>query len=128
MAEHSTGDYSGSGPLEIVRHYHYRDDFHEGLIPIKSETTVGGSVLSTVNTKSYDPATRRLIGEYQDYTGRALTQVWDARWDGPIETRSSQRITSVQYDRGGKTFESETVSRDGREPIVSASGATCTRW
>lgn len=120
----------GAGMVRKSLRYHYRNDFHGGQVPVRTETRSGSDneLLSSMEVQRYDPETRRLWGVVRDHAGQVSTQLWDHRWEGPIEVQTDSLLTKTVYDGFGNSFESETVALMGRYPVASTEGKWEGRW
>jgi len=91
-------------PVTLTLTNRYRDGFFLGLIPWESTIqSAPGAILSQMATVEYDPAERRLVGVVTDYTGNVTTNIWDYRWQSPVEVRSPGRQAWHHFNR----FETE---------------------
>lgn len=114
----------GAGLVQKATRYHYRENFHGGLVPVSSETRAGddNQLLSSMSVQHYDSETRRLRGEVRDYAGRVSSQLWDHRWEGPVEVQTDSLLTKTVYDDFGDSYVSETVALMGHYPVASSEG------
>lgn len=115
----------GAGPVTFQTRHEYREDFHYGFLPVRSEQRTGpdGATLWSATTiKAFDPLTRRLTGEVVDHTGKATTVVWDARWESPVEIASSTRRTTIAHDQRELSFRAETTSQPDGQVLSAADG------
>jgi hypothetical protein len=110
----------------------YREDFFHGMVPFRTCVTgAAGVVRSEAVTARYDPDARRLSAVVTDYTGRALTNVWDYRWEAPLVVHSAQRITTNSYNRTATTLRGATIGRTSGEELATFEGsfdAAQKRW
>jgi hypothetical protein len=105
-------------------HIEYGDNFFHGLVPVSTRTVSAGQgpVISQSATLDYDPYSRRLRAAVTDYTGRTTTNLWDFRWEAPIQVETAPRITTSSYDRAETTVRGKTVTRTTGEDIARFEG------
>jgi hypothetical protein len=119
----SAGGASG-GLGSTAAGFEYRDDVYAGLLPLRAVVKREGAAepLRQVATAGYDPATRRLTGVETDYTGRVVTNVWDYRWESPVETSSALRRTRVAFNRDETAYQGGITTADTGEDVAAFAG------
>jgi hypothetical protein len=124
--------FDGTTPFALNSAIEYRDDFFFGLVPARTQLRSGsGALLSEVNVQSVDPLSRRLIGIEMDATGRAITNLWDYRWENPVSAETELRRTTNQFDRLEVSLAGTTISKSSSEAVGEFSGrfdADSRRW
>ncbi len=96
----------------------YREDFLFGLIPARTQIrSSSGALLSEVDTRSFDPLSRRVIGVETDSTGRISTNLWDYRWESPVKVETELRRTTNQFDRLEVSLSGTTFSKSSGEAV-----------
>ncbi|MBI2947568.1 MAG: hypothetical protein HYY23_07970 [Verrucomicrobia bacterium] len=122
--ESYTDRYDRTNSVEITTLHEYRDDFFFGLIPRRSVTqsASSGTRLAETLTQSYDPRSRRLTGTVEDYTGKTSTNIWDSRWESPIQSDTAARRTVNAFNRDETAVTGTTVSTASGEELSRFSG------
>jgi hypothetical protein len=102
----------------------YEEDFHYGLIPIRTRTTSGATdaQVSETTALGYNPLRRRLTATAIDSTGALSTNTWDYRWSNPVEVETPQRRTVVQYNHDETAAAGETTTRSTGELLQDYAG------
>lgn len=110
--------------IQSEARFEYKEDFYHGLIPTFAvlRDPLTGTELSRVETKAFDPWSRRLVAEELSYTGAAATKLWDYRWNDPIASESALRRTTNSFDRRGLSFSSITTSATAGETVSVSVG------
>jgi len=125
--------FDGTRSFSSIVTWDYRDDFHFGLVPVGSVTTSSpsGTPLVEATTLSYDPVRRRLTGTEVSYTGKTQTNIWDYRWEAPVEVETTHRRIIQDYNREETLSHSTTIVKGSAELIQQTSGqydATNRTW
>ena len=112
--------FDGTRSFAVATVPEYRDDFFFGLVPVgsRTESVPGGARLTTQATVSFDPASRQLVADETDHTGKSLRHTWDPRWEAPVVTESTARRTVTTYNRVGTSLAAVTTSRSTSEELV----------
>jgi len=116
--------WEGSPAFTTTSSLDYRDDFYFGLIPAKTSIKAGpnGTVLAEVETRNWDPSTRRLTAAETDYTGKTNSKVWDYRWENPVSVESESRLTIQDYNRDQTSVTGTTKAKASGDVLGSFSG------
>jgi hypothetical protein len=110
--------------LAIRVEIEYRDDFFHGFVPV-SARTIGprdGTMMQST-TLDFDPSSRHLRAAVTDYTGRTTTNLWDHRWEAPVQVETGLRITTNSYDRPETNVRGKTVTRTTGEEVTRFQGS-----
>ena len=124
MGESYVDSFDGTASFSLNASADYRDDFFFGLIPTRTQLKSGpnGTLMSEVKLLTCDPFSRRLTGVEVDFTGRIKTNLWDYRWEGPVEVETALRKTTQQYNRNETAVTGTNVSAASGELLGSFSG------
>ena len=124
LSENYLDLFDGAQTFAAIATNEYRDEFLFGLIPTRTTVRSGaaGVLLTEVKTTSYDPATRQLTGVATDYTGKVSTNLWDYRWENPVQVVTGLRTTTTRYNRDETSVTGTTTANSPREEVASFSG------
>jgi hypothetical protein len=124
IGQEYTDPLDGTNAISIRVSLEYRDDFFHGEIPVRTVQQVSGQAkpLTEVQTRSYDPVTRRMVGVETDYTGKVLSNTWDYRWEAPVQIETSLRKTVNRYNRDGTELTGTTSTSTSGEEVARLSG------
>ena len=115
--------FDGTASFAVTVTMDYRDDFSFGLIPTRTQArSSSGALLSEVSVQSFDPHSRRMVGVDTDSTGRAVTNVWDYRWENPVAVETARRQTTNQFDRLELSLAGATISKSSGEAVAEFTG------
>lgn len=114
----------GTNTLNLRRLFEYRDDFFWGQIPTAASEicSPAGRELSRVQIAAYDPVSRRLTGVERDHTGRTVTNVWDYRWESPVEIQTAQRVTTNRFNYDETQMTGVARERRSGEEVAQLTG------
>jgi hypothetical protein len=132
--------FDGTRSFSSALTWDYKDDFYFGLVPVRTVTSSASSAtkLAELTTLSYDPLQRRLVGMEVNYTGKKVTNVWDYRWEAPIEVRAAHRRTTSDFNREETSSRSTTITASSGETLEQGVAkydpssktwmVTCQKW
>jgi hypothetical protein len=105
--------------------HHYRDDFHFGLVPWRSETRdlATGTLLSEVEVESHDPVRGETTGWERDLAGATSRKTWSTGEANPIRVESGGRRTETTYGFDGLSFTGSVTDLEAGEELARFTGS-----
>ena len=105
--------------------YEFNDNFLFGLVPSNStsRSVSSGKLLSKSQSLSYNTFTRRLVAAEWQHTDRWQTNVFDYRWESPVEIHTAGRRTTNRFNRTETTNAPGTIVSSGSNEELSTFSA-----